>query len=324
MQKTNKDEKRLLATFSDKSMVIDPKFKQKLRKDVMKNNGKVRAGLRWPKLALVPALALLALVVVFGEIQKPEQGGSQVGPEKASAAELIQSSLEAEGSFDASKYNYFVSKTSMHYGPEMKYSCWGQSNAEDFKDNTSYTYVYQEKNNMTEAYYSSGSNEQKPAYWTVLDRTAEDIVPDNISNYSYSYQDSLKRILGTRVNGGMADWLIIDADGRELNGSDISPVQQKDGTWVFIIYAKANPDALIGSMKDCEGNRMQRIIMDAKNFRTLEISQYEKDFSKQNRMFTLTYSFEYANLSPDEALRRMTEAGFDIKHALPTMPPKRN
>jgi hypothetical protein len=313
-----KDEKNLREVFSERSMVIDPKFKQKLRKNVMKNQGGRRAGLRWPKLIFVPALALLVMVFLLAGIQKPEQGSNPLQPQSVSAAELLNLSRQAASTFDASKYNYFEERSRLNYGPMMGRLCFKDSSQEEmmqYQDSEIFNYQYE--SGKVEALFSGDTMPGKKNYVAYYDDTETDLISDFMKKRSYSLQQRMQEELGDYSVNAATAVIIIDEDGKHLSKEQITPKKQ-GGRMVYTLYLRTNPESIAPGVPEpvCGGDMVRKVVLDAGTFIPTEYHEYDGRIAEENRMFTHTMKFYYANLSAEDALERMEKAGFNKDTAL--------
>lgn len=325
-------EKRVLATFSDSRMNIDPKFKQQLRSRIVRGQQR-RKALVWPKLVMMPAMVVLVLAVaVFAGLQKPEQGQNPFTPQKVSAQDLIQKSDEATKNFDPNKYTFFESTWTGNGGPWFNACASGVGN--DTREYVSTTYVYRDHQNKVEALYTSYlKNGQPTPSVSVYDDTDQKILNDYVIPRGTPLSTEIKQSM---ING-KPGFFVVDRNGNRLSDTSVSPTYL-NGREVYLFYTKLNtavvsplecwPD---GSSRDPKGAPatylppvakpdISKIVLDANTYETLEYSTYVGSVADQNLVTTSSYTFTYQNLSQSEALAIMTKAGFNQNTALHELP----
>lgn len=318
-----KEEKRVLDTFSDTRMTMNRKFKKQLRQRIVR--GQRRRVFGVPRLVWIPAIASLAVVAIVVSGFQLSGGNKPFRPEPVQASELIMRSLGADGKFDSSKYTYSVFKTKMTYGDAMSRGCEGEVVVPSLYQNSeSFMYFYQDLDNRVEAYYSGTPEFGRENYIQVYDTTDKNVIPDAYGRHSYNYQQQLKEILEDWTSNGQPNWFYTDKQGNIIDKNTIEP-ELRDGQWVYVVHARINPESVRPEpgVPVCGDNLLRRYVIDAENFQMLSLSSYEGDFSTDSWMFTYETETTYLNLSAEEAVRRMTEQGFDKEAALPEMPKKR-
>lgn len=306
-------EQRLLDTFADKSMEIHPKFKKKLRQQIT-TKPRTKRGIGWPKLVLIPALGLVAAIVIFAGIQKPEQNRSPFKPQPVSAAELISRSEAAADNPGDYTFAYIKHQTSTGLGFEPDNAAMGAGKS------SGEMYVFKAKKSNVEIYYTVNNDENRPPgvsaedwqlhrKFMVYDNTDKEVIK---SLDMFARPTSLSQVLDGKLLD-FADRVFTDEAGVPLANDTFNPIM-RNGRMVYAIQAK--PGSTPEGVNAYEHERkIVQVIVDARTYRTLGYGLYNDRVSVQTRIWSTTIEESFERLSEFQALQRMQKAGFDKQKA---------
>lgn len=323
-----------LDMFSNQSHKMNPKFKNQLRSQLMaaakKGKTAKRSRVLWPAYAAVPALAVVAVLVMVGlNLGNTSDPKRPLAPATVSAAQVLQRAIDATQKFDPSAYSYVMNRETTTSGPADGSTCYimgdkltDEGYVPEYQKNEYWNYVYHDKQNIVEATYygTSASGDAAGSVTTsVYDNTEKVVLADN----PYQGASSLKEELEIFYFDGKPTKLFVDKQGNQLTSQDVKPVK-KDGRMVYELFTKRNPETL-GISPDapnyaCATEMIDYQVIDAKTFLPIEFSGYRKTVSDSNLISTTKYEFEYLNIGEDEAIAKMEAAGFDKATALPEYP----
>jgi hypothetical protein len=322
-QKQN--EKRLLDIFADTHMTIDPKFKQNLRQQVTVGKTKRNNGFRWPKLILAPVTMIVILgFAIFASTQ--EAGAPKrvpFTPTRVSAAELIQKSAATTENVNTDLYSFFTSTYTNHAGP--LYDICTNEQKTSAREYSSNLYVYWDKDDSVEAMYINSLEDGIAGRTTaVYDDTPKRVLEE----YVIPRGQSLSALLDDNIIGSQPYHYVVDENGNRLSDQKVAP-STINGRQVYAFYVSRNDEKTYptqcwfdGGSRDIknttepyippvEKQDITKYVLDAKTFETIEASQYVESIQEKNLIRRSTYSYTMKKLSSQEALRIMSEAGFD-------------
>jgi hypothetical protein len=229
-----------------------------------------------------------------------------------SAVELIERVADAQKNFDHSKYNYFEIGNKFVAGPHDGTPCSpGQEPA--IKDNSEYiSYQYADSDGGLEIAYDGTHSVYDTSPRRIL--SPIDFEPTHVLLELYDMDGTLTT-------------LFYDAKGNPLPDEGIVPTV-KDGRSVYEFYSKVNP-VVLGITRedpayDCSTSALKYTVVDAETYFPLEFSQYDKVFHPDNLIHRNIYVTRFANITPEDAIKRMEKAGFDMSKALPEYPSGRD
>lgn len=304
-----RDEKNIMQTFANSSLTMDEKFKAKLKKQVVAHDKQLKGNKRsfaWPKFILAPAL-LFALVAV-GSLLLFNNGGdpkSPLKPTQVSAAEVIERSKQYYQALDVSKYNFIIAKTKTTRGPMNNCSeTRGLGNVSGTYE--VYTY-WSNDGSLTEAQYTRQENSDEGV--------KEDAFYSNNSTelrqyYPSELQYALPPVAAGSTSGGRNVYIFVDKNGVELKNGELKAVRQ-NGREVYIFYMRYNEDVLSSWCK----NEIIEAVFDANTYENLEFNTYQQAITPDQLIFSSQRELTFQSVNEAEALRVMTEAGFDKENA---------
>ncbi len=308
-------EKNIMQSFADNSLIIDEKFKSKLKKQVIDHDKQLKGHKRsfaWPKFVLAPAL-LFALVAV-GSLLLFNNGGDPkrlLKPQFVSAEEVLNRSRDYYKTFDISKYNFRVSSQRTILGPKNNCSeVRGMGN-----ENSTYTtYTFWAKNSRTEAFYTRIETPD-----VELKKLSEESFYSNDSvvlrkNYTKQRTNDLPPVADGSTIAGHPVYKFVDKNGQKLASNSLTPVQ-RSGREVYIFYMKYDTNVMSSR---CE-NEVIEAVFDTETYANLEFNVYQEAISPDQLIISSTRSEAFQDIDETEALRIMTEVGFDEQMAPSTL-----
>lgn len=330
-----------LDMFSNRSTSIDPKFKAKLRSQLVaaskqKSSKKSR---RWPALLAVPTLAAVAVALLIGlNLSGNTDPKQPLKPSRVSAAELIRRVDSASESWQGA-YTFFSYRNTLLTGP-MAETCDALSYIGQ-RGGTDLTYGYRDHTGKVEALFNRQTYvDGKPDYTlSMYDDTDKQIFDDKqflgapdmkISAYfeARDLANDKPAILPINEKGDVVD----------LDTFMIEPTLQ-DGREVYVFYTMSNPEAQdgkvgcwpAGSNRDPKSSvgtysapvyqtEIVRYVIDAKTNYQLSREAYLGSIAPENLLNSETTERKYEYKTEAEALAIMQAAGFDKQNALSKIP----
>ncbi len=307
----NRNDKNIMQTFADSSLTMDEKFKAKLKKQVITHDKQLKGskrGFAWPKFILAPAL-LFALVAVGGLLLFNNGGDpkSPLTPRFVSAEEVLNRSRDYYKTFDISKYNFRISSQQTIIGPKNNCSEFrGMGNG----NSTFASYTFWSKNSRAEALYT---RIERPD--AELEKMSEESFYSNDSvvlreNYTKQRTNDLPPVAEGLSSAGQSVYVFVDKNGNKLASEDLK-VTQRNGRDVYVFYMLYNKGVLSSY---CE-NEIIEAVFDAETYANLEFNTYQGVISPDQLIISSIKSETFQDISEAEALRIMTEAGFDKQKA---------
>lgn len=309
MKWLKREEQRVMQSFADTQLHMDARFKQKLRKQIVaaSRQPEVRkrgllAGWSVPKLVLAPAM-LFGLIVVGGLVLF-NNGGPQgpAAPQKVSAAEIIDRSRQYYASLDVSSYNFYSYSDTIKRGP--KYAAC-QPFGLGITEGTYAYYNYWSKDSKTEASYtreeSPENGVREASYYSENGTTLHDTYADRLDREIW---------IGTLKVADKLAYIIVDKAGRPIQLEDV-PVTEREGRDVYTIYARDNTEVV---SEDCPG-KITEYVFDARTYAAIEAGSFIGTVSEENLILRSQNRESFRTVSEAEAVRIMTEAGFDKEQA---------